>query len=175
MTDISLRLKNELRRLIVGPSPDEKPGGIGIVRFNVSTANGAEEVLSRAKEVLRVVDNAVLDGWTRTSESVLQLPEWFTSACAPPMSDEQAEEDLARWRRLPLAEKAKESTEGWTLDAWLYWMEADNRQWFWWDAAVLGDQRLATVAIEVEGWPFPWGSLGWLLRAAGASAVESEQ
>lgn len=176
MTDITLQLQNELRRLETGPSPGEKPGGVGTVRFDVSTAAGAEEVLRRAKQVLQVIDKAILDGWPSTEGLVPQLPGWFTAACAPPMSREQSDEWLARWRRLPPDEQVKAQNElKWSLDDWLYWMEPANRQWFWWDAEVAGDKKLAKVAIEVEGSPFPWAALRWLLVAAGAFAVEEEE
>ena len=53
-------------------------------------------------------------------------------------------------------------------------MKPENRQWFWWDAKVLEQYDHIALAIEVEAWPFPWGALRWLFRAAGASAVEAE-
>ena len=174
MTDISLRLKNELRRLIAGPSPDEKPGGMGIVRFQVNSA-AAEDVLRRAKQVLRVIDNATLDGWPSTEGLVPQLPEWFRSVHAPQMSREQADAWLAKWKRLSPDEQAEEEiTRQWSLENWLYWFEPANRQWFWWDAQAQ-NEGLVLLAFEVDGWPFPWGSLRWLFRAAGASAMEAEQ
>ena len=30
------------------------------------------------------------------------------------------------------------------------------------------------VAVEVNAWPFPWGSLRWLFKVAGASTLEPE-
>ena len=53
-------------------------------------------------------------------------------------------------------------------------MEPSDRQWYWWDAQVLDDGGQILVAVVVEGWPFPWGSLRWLFQAAGASILEPE-
>jgi len=92
------------------------------------------------------------------------------------MSPEQANKWLSWWRSLPPEEQRKAEIEkDWSLENWLYWMQPSNRQWFWWDAKVLEDYDHIALAIEVEAWPFPWGALRWLFRAAGASAVEAEE
>lgn len=157
-----------------GPATGEKPGGIGFVRFLVTCPGPAEPILLRAKSLLSDVDNAALAGWPVKQGSEPHLPDWFTMVCAPPMSRDEAEQWLAYWKRLQPDEQAKaESEEAWAVDDWLYWLEPRNRQWFWWDAKVEGND--AALAIEVEAWPFPWGSLRWLLRAAGASDVQPEE
>lgn len=78
------------------------------------------------------------------------MPEWFVAACSP--------------------ERTAEKTS-WTLADWLYWMEPDERQWFWWDARIDGEGA-TTVLVEVPRWPSATGALEWLLRAAGASSVK---
>ena len=44
--------------------------------------------------------------------------------------------------------------------------------WWWWDSHV---NDRCEVDVQVDEWPFPWGSLSWLLRAAGASEVMPEE
>lgn len=176
MKDISLRLQNELRRLASGPLPNEKPDGLGSVTFTISCANGAKDVLTRAKIVLSRVDDAVFAGWPANGRSKPAMPDWFVSACAQPMSSEQATQWLSWWKRLPSDEQARaEREKNWSLDDWLYWMEPDNRQWFWWDAKTSQERSLIALAVEVDAWPFPWGALRWLFRAAGASDVKAEE
>lgn len=176
MENITSHLKSELRRLANGPSSGEKPGGVGIVRFLVRCPFGTNDVLAKAKEILKTVDEATLGGWPANGRSAPSLPEWFTSACVAEMSSEQAKQWLAWWKSLPPEEQARaEIAKDWSLDNWLYWMEPSNRQWFWWDAKVLEDYDHIALAIEVEAWPFPWGALRWLFRTAGASAVEAEE
>jgi hypothetical protein len=68
------------------------------------------------------------------------------------------------------AERAEEQKKPWSLDNWVHWMRPENREWYWWDAEVVGGAA-AVVEVEVDGWPFPWGSLEWLLKAAGANSV----
>jgi hypothetical protein len=176
MKNISLFLNAELRRLPNGPTQEERPSGIGTVRFLVRCPFGANDVLARVKNVLEIVDVATLAGWPINEKSAPRLPEWFTSACAPEMSPEQAKQWLAWWKTLPPEDQVRTEIEkDWSLENWLYWMEPDNRQWFWWDAKVLENYDHIALAIEVKAWPFPWGELRWLFRAAGASAVEAEE
>jgi hypothetical protein len=176
MRDISSRLSAELQRLEHRPTSTEMPQGVGIVRFLVRCPYETSEVLAKAKEALKIVDKATLAGWPANGDLIPRLPQWFLSACAEEMSPDQATQWLSWWKSLPPEEQSKAEIEkDWSLDNWLYWMEPRNRQWFWWDAKVLEDYDHIALAIEVECWPFPWGSLRWLFRAAGAAAVEAEE
>jgi hypothetical protein len=174
MSDSTLQIEAELQRLKKAPSLDETPGGIGVVRFVAYCPLGANDVLVKVISLLRTVDEtALLTSWPTDEQWVLKLPEWFSSACTVPMTQQQAEQWLAWWKNLPIDEQAKaESEKGWSLDNWLYWMQPENRQWFWWDAKILDDCDQAIVIVQVKSWPFPWGSLQWLFKAAGASALE---
>ena len=171
-----IRLEAELRRLENAPRPTEKPGGVGTVRFVARCPLGASSVLAKVISVLKSVDEIARNDWPTEERWLAILPEWFTSACASPMTPEQAEQWLVWWKGLPPNEQARAEIEkDWSLDSWLYWMEPNNRQWFWWDAKALDDCDCILLAVEVEGWPFPWGSLRWLFKAAGASALEPEE
>ena len=176
MANLSSRLESELQRMEEGAPADAKPDGVGIVRFLVRCPSGAEHVLERAKSALEKVDVAALQGWPLNENATPKLPAWFTAVCSADISAEQARQWLAWWQSLPPDEQARaEREKGWSLHNWLYWMEPNNRQWFWWDAMVSKDYEHIALEIEVEAWPFPWGSLRWLFRAAGASAVEAEE
>jgi hypothetical protein len=48
------------------------------------------------------------------------------------------------------------------------------RQWFWWDA-IIDDACTIRIAVEVEAYPFAWGSLEWLFKASGATIVQAEE
>jgi len=158
--------------LASGADASEKPSGIG-VQFAISCPFGADEVLTKAKDILKIVGDAAIAGWPFNKNIIVKLPDWFTAACSPEMSPEDAQRWLTWWRSLsPREQRKAELEKGWSLENWLYWMEPDNRQWFWWDAKII-DNDIA-LAIEVEGWPFPWGSLRWLFLASGASAIETE-
>lgn len=176
MANTSYLIENELGRLRTGPQTSEKPSGAGIVRFVVRCPFEVNEVLSRARSVLEAVDVATLAGWPENKKFVPIMPAWFIAVCCPPPSPEDAQDWLAWWKSLPLAEQAKaEMEKDWDLENWLYWMEPSQRQWFWWDARVLEHHDHIALAVEVQSWPFPWGALRWLFKAAGASAVEPEE
>ncbi|HTB63812.1 MAG TPA: hypothetical protein VK737_09505 [Opitutales bacterium] len=101
MDNTSFRLQGELQRLINGPSPSEKPSGLGIVRFLVRCPFGTNDVLAQAKSVLKIVDEAALKGWPAERKSPPNLPKWFKSACVAKISSEQAKEWLVWWKDLP--------------------------------------------------------------------------
>jgi hypothetical protein len=171
------RTRRELHRLLEGPKPDERPEGAGTVRFIVRCPANAPQVLDRAVSVLRVVNqhSGSDNGWPRESEWPELLPAWFVSVCAPERSRQDTEAWLAQWSILPQDEQDRiEREEPWSVSSWTYWFGPRNRQWYWWDARVL-DANVLVVAIEVDGWPFPWGALAWLFRAAGAEEVKAEE
>lgn len=178
MNDFETRLAHERDRLREGATPRE-PGGLGTVRFIVrSKAEPMAAVLSKAREALLVVNNASASGWPTLEEWRAQIPSWFVSKCRAEWTPAEVEGMTARresqtWDGY-VAGQAKESAKPWPLSDWLYWFQEDQRAWFWWDAASL-DGSTGVVAVEVDGWPFPWDALSWLLRAAGADDVAPEQ
>jgi len=177
MSDNTLQIEAELQRLKNVPSLGESSGGIGVVRFVAHCPLGADEVLVKVISLLRAVDEIALQptSWPADEQWALKLPEWFTSACSAPMTQQQAERWLAWWKGLPTGEQARAEIEkDWSLDNWLYWMRPENRQWFWWDAKILDGCNNVIVVVQVESWPFPWGALRWLFKAAGASTLEPE-
>lgn len=159
----------EQRHLTQGPRSDEQPGGAGLVRVVVS-APDVQATIASAKAVL----TAILDApapWPSTEEWAGRLPAWFVSACAPEQTDAEKQQWLAWWRGLdPAARSEAEKARPWSLDDWLFYLEPDERQWFWWSAEAQDEHR-GTVWVEVLGWPTPVGALEWLLRAAGAESV----
>lgn len=169
------RYVDELRRLDVGPGVDEKPGGLGVVRFVVSCPDGASACVGRAVEVLEVVVRHSVSGWLSDEDWRSALPRWFVEACAPESTPGQSDAWLAWWRRLSSEEQARvESEARWTLLDWLEWFKPGERQWYWWDALVQS-QSTADVAVMVDEWPLAWGALSWLFRASGASQVVAEE
>lgn len=161
----------ELRHLDSGPSHGERPGGAGTVEIVAICAGNAEQVLSRCREVLRIVIVHQDRQWPALEEWKRLLPEWFVHASAKSQSEEERERWLQWWRGLPPNERAQASDrQPWSLSDWLFWFQHDDRSWFWWDS-IVEDQKTARVSVEVSGWPVALGSLEWLLRAAGAIQV----
>jgi len=174
MTSYQTKIKDELRRIQDGPGIAEKPQGLGTVEFTVTCSGNSWKVLTKVKEVLRIISSTCYNKLPLDNEWFKILPDWFIAQCVPEMSSEQIEEWLVWWRKLSNEEQIKADREKkWSLLDWVYWFEEDNRVWFWWDA-IEKSPNLLLVYVEVREWPFPWGALRWLFKAAGAIDVESK-
>lgn len=168
----------ERERLISAPSLSDKPTGIGSVRFIVSCESNTESILTLAKDVLKIVSNVYESDWPDLASWEKILPDIFVDNCEHEISKESMDKRIAYRKSLPWEEQQKMiADEKWSLDSWLYWLEPENRTWFWWDAVLLEGPIREThfiVAVTVMEWPFPWGSLKWLFKACGALDVVPE-
>jgi hypothetical protein len=172
MTDV--RFFQEAQRLRLSSMSGTTPGGLGTVQFTADCPGDATEVIQRAKEVMLIVSERTISGWPSNDEWKRTLPSWFLAECAPLKTREESDRFMEWWRGLSPEEQARaEREEAWSLDAWLHWMSPDNRCWTWWDART-NTMDTAIVAVEVKDWPFPWGALRWLFRAAGARSLDAE-
>lgn len=160
---------DELRHLRFGPTPDERPGGAGVARFDLECDGNAAQVVGRCREVLEVVVGQDPDEWPTLSEWRSLLPGWFVAACAP--EETTAERDLwmAEYEAMSGEQKREYAAIAtWRLSAWLFWFQPAERFWFWWDASIAGPDA-CSITVEVTDVMFPEGSLWWLVRAAGAT------
>lgn len=166
----------EVRRLNGDHVPESEFGALGCVRFSVDCPFGASAVIEKAKGVLAAVDDQLLRPEHERSRWADVIPSWFQEECKRNMTPAEAQRWLSWWRGLPDAQKAEaEVNKDWSLDDWLYWVANDSRQWFWWDFQESDDGERVTLAVQVLSWPFAWGALRWLFKAAGASAVSAEK
>lgn len=163
-------MTTELERLRHGVKADQKPGGMGTVRFIAKCNGDAEAVLSISKTVLITILELTKKGCSDESVWASLLPKRFVDACPPFPSPEEME----AYERLPLEERVeRDRTEGWPLRAVMNAFLVLERWWSWWDAVVL-DRDHVVVAVQVSEWPFPWEVLRWVLRGSGAIDVEPE-
>ena len=131
---------------------------------------GAAQCLTRLREVLEPFEN-IGETWPTVQNWERVLPTWFTSACAIPMSSDEAQASNERWRRMSQEERAAlAAKERWSLPDWLYWMEPEQSVWRWVDATIKTPNELV-VTLAVDGWPVALGAFEWLARAAGADVV----
>jgi len=170
-----MNLTDELKYLLMPNEPNEKPEGLGVVRFNAYCYGNSNDVLMKCKEVLEIILRESSDKWPSDNYWLTILPQWFINQCSEELSPEEVEKWLTWWRELPSEEQIRvNKEEKWSLSDWLYWLQPENRQWFWWDA-IPENPNILRISVEVIGWPFPWGSLDWLLRASGAISVDAEE
>lgn len=164
----------ERRHVLSGPEPGERSGGDGLVDFTVHGPGNASEILTRTRGVvIAVLDHS--EPWPGLDEWERIMPAWFVTACAPEQTREEAESWLAWWRTLSSADRAAaEVQRGWSLSNWLYWLEPEKRDWYWWDGRQLSNDT-AKISVEVIDSNAPLGSFRWLLRAAGAVQAEDSR
>ncbi|MHB8064327.1 MAG: hypothetical protein ACYDG2_17130 [Ruminiclostridium sp.] len=161
-------IKYEINRLLNGVEESNKVDENLLVDFEVKCGKKTEVVLGRCKEVLKIVLENSVGKWPSIDEWRQLLPQWFIERCAREITMEEAE------KRLSLSiEERKEINrkEGWTLSAWIYWFNPEERKWFWWDAKIYEEDTII-ITVECISWPFPWRSLEWLFIASGAMSVE---
>lgn len=150
----------------------EAPAGVSVVEVAFTAAVAPQGVLDRVREVLLIVGGPSEGEWPTLNDWRALLPEWFVGRCAPESTEEEAARWLERWRRLDPSEQATIAEhKPWELGNWLYWFEPGNRHWYWIAGTVNGPHS-GRVLVEATEWPFPWGSLRWLLTASGAKSVE---
>ena len=137
------------------------------VELKVDCDGNSSEVLRKTKEVLvRVIDCELsLDDPIEDWKEV--LPAWFVNSCAPELSSDKIDQILAKVDGFEVLSKL------WTVGGFLYWFRPEERSWFWW-GAVVKNQNAFIIELIVEGFPFAWGALDFLLHTSGAAHI-SEQ
>lgn len=170
-----VRVLEELRRLRTGPAPGENPGPAGTERFVGQCPGTAEMVLAQCKQVLALVlEQSTGTHWPGVQEWRALLPSWFVRECAAEQTQEEAEREAAHYRQLSPEEKSRWSKQvRWTVGGWVGWLGPGEREWWWWDGHV-EDPATIVVDVQVDDWPHAVGALEWLLRACGATHVESQ-
>jgi hypothetical protein len=169
------RLDAELQRLTGDSTNGTQPLGLGTVRFRAQCPGNTELVLERSKSILIQVNRLSRSDWPTYEQWTQSLPSWFLVRCQPEKNSAEAAKWLKTWRELPQEEQDYVRREcPWSVSGWVYWFQPDNRTWYWWDA-IKNDQHNMTISVAVYDWPFAWGALSWLLRAAGARSVDSDE
>lgn len=167
-------IQAEARRISGGKTSATESAGLSSFRFLIDSENSARSILEKAKTVLSIVDQKSLVAWPSIEEWRRLLPKEFVLPFRLPLSQEQAKEWLKWWRGLsPDDQMRVENERVWSLEDWLYWMEPNNRHWFWEDVEIIDNSRLRATILAAE-WPFPWGSFRWFFLGAGAQSVIPE-
>ena len=140
-------MTSERERLDRGPDPGESPPE-DAVEVIYPCPGGAEAVLSRTREVL-VGLIPTPRPWPSLDEWRQRLPSWFVDAC----SDDVAISTCV--------------VDKWSLRAWVWWFQPEQRRWTWWDARAV-DNRLSITLVPTGAGSLLLGALEWMLEASGA-------
>jgi hypothetical protein len=163
-------LEAEARRIGAGPWEAERPLGLRPDSYVFSTQGIADEVLRKAREVMRIVSVISGDGeWAAEAQWPRRLPVWFVNACRP--EDAAVGDDGPALHEMTAEERrAAYLADTWTLAEWLSAMEPGAREWLWWSTEAR-DGHTIHVVVDRLGDPSNLGSppgLWWLFRACGA-------
>ena len=166
-------MADESERLVRGPRPGERPGGLGLTRMNFVADGDAAAVVDRARDVMLRLAGLPASAFNDVATGDL-LPEWFLAAFARQPLAGQCPQD-GEWTYPVFDDRfggGQCPQDGdWTLEGWLYWADPGERPWRWWDARAVDADR-GTIEIQVTDWPTPVGALSWLLLAAGATGTD---
>ncbi|MFK0156489.1 hypothetical protein ACIQVK_31010 [Streptomyces sp. NPDC090493] len=155
-----------LRRTQV--SPEELGAGVVRVAVDCYSEFKAAESRHRVIEALEVILRSSDLGADDTREWQARLPAWLLERFAPPKTPQQADEWLATWRRLPPLERKQFELSSWDLPGWINWFTEEDRAWHWLGSRV-DSETTFTIFLSVEGWPFAWQALEWLIIQAGGT------
>ncbi|GEM_PF-1473559 len=165
---------DELRHLLYSSNPEDRVEWAGLVIFKIHCQGNADRVLQNCQEALSVVLKQYEKDWPSEEEWYNLLPKWFVERCGPERSEEEEDEDIARWRTLSPEEQLQEiEQEKWSVMDWISWFDLsiEPRYWFWWNA-IIQDSNTLFIALQVVDDPIPYGSFSWLLRASGAIMIQ---
>jgi hypothetical protein len=127
---------------------------IRIVRVTGPSAEALRDGCASAMETVRAA---------RRQEP---LPERFLAACSPDLSPLEEESELRAIRRMASeTDHAHEAARPWTPSGWLYWLEDENRTWYWIAAHL--DGASMEVQLACPDLNAPHGAFNWLMRASG--------
>ena len=168
---------DELRHLLLGAQSEEVLGGLGSYRFTARCPGGeATRTLARCREALAAVLEVGNTPWPADGDWLARLPTWFVDRCRREPTPEEIQRDREWWVAASYEERFPPDAPPpeWTALGWIHALRPKARSWWWWDASTANPDTLL-VDVGIDGWPFGSGSLDWLLRAAGAAVVQSEE
>ena len=140
-------MSTEAERIASAPGPGEAPPA-DAVTLTYECPEDPAAVLGRVREVLAAVIPAPRP-WPSLDEWRERLPRWFVDACSDDIKISTCVVDK------------------WSLRAWVWWFQPEQRRWTWWDGRV-EDGRLAIEVVPTGNGSLLLGSLEWVLEAAGA-------
>jgi hypothetical protein len=128
--------------------------------------------LTQLRELL--LSSVPLMGEHDDDAALAALPAWFVQQCRPEYTREESAAESARLRSRTDAQRAEHSrTARWSAQGWLFWLEPDERSWWWWDGRADGSTHLV-VDVLTHGHPYGSGSLQWMLRAVGCTDLTED-
>ncbi len=148
LDSIKAELEIERERIVSSFTAPPAHRGI-IVDYVADCSPGCSGIIIRnAKNILRVINEASRAQYLDIEDWIAVLPAAFTDS----FSSAEVEDD-------------------WSLEGWLYWFELENRSWFLWEIAAMGDAQLK-ISVWIYEHPFPAAALEVLFMKLGTKQLE---
>lgn len=165
-------IRSEVIRLNDVESRRDIPAGFMRFTLRAQSKHHAKTVIDKTVGLLKAVDKGALEpNWPPLDYWNRSLPSWFIGACEPCKGQTEALRWLSWFNALSESKQRDvESKQKWSLPDFLYWFEPQNRHWYWWNAQLISE-GFAEIGVIARSWPFPVGSLKWILRASGANDI----
>jgi hypothetical protein len=146
----SIKAELEIERERIRSSFITPPAHKGIIVDYVADCSQpcSYTIISNAKNILQIINETSQSQWLDIEEWISMLPTAFTDS----FSSAEGEDD-------------------WSLEGWLYWFELENRSWFLWEIAAIGDAQLK-ISVWIYEHPFPAEALEVLFMKLGTKQLK---
>jgi hypothetical protein len=103
-------------------------------------------------------------------EVASRIREVYDAIVAASSGGEKREPKVPAWFLERIGKVARQGDEPWDIDAWMYWLVEEDREW---DIVAIHEQpgRLV-IDVQTVGWPLAHGSFDVMVLAAGATDVD---
>ena len=140
------------------------PKGGRYMTLQVEVLDSEAQLIENILQIMQLV-NLNSRNWLNYEFWKKTLPYWFVDFCSPEMTQLENDEWLAHWRTLNESDKRSvEVRKVWSLADWLYWMDPENRVWFYASLTTPTPQKALITIFTFEETP-PIGALEWLIKA----------
>lgn len=169
-------LDNELNRLTNNAFPDFTEGAWGET-FLVKCHGNANHVRQLIKDILLIFNDIYRHSrWPDFDEWLEILPKSFTEKFLPELDEANIEKLRRAWFKMSYEEKLEQAAtkQQWRLSNWLVYMMPDERIWFWWGDAILGEQTQDDYFILAVNLSEPYYSFEFLeifIKNCGADEI----
>lgn len=175
------KTEQEIARLSALHERESKPTDSLILRITGSCPGNAAEIADRVRSVLVTVLVNLESSCPSTDEWEKRIPGWLRDSFIDKSTHEKNVSRTKAWlsrtleERIASSDRSEDSNKDqWFLPNWIYWFEAENRLWEFWQCYAPNpfEVRLEVLIDEI---PVAHSALDWLISVAGARDIEAEE
>jgi hypothetical protein len=99
-----------------------------------------------------------------------RIREVYDTIVAASSGGEKREPQVPAWFLDRIGKVARTGDEPWEIDAWMYWLVEEDREWE--IVAIHEHPGRLVIDVDTVGWPLAHGSFDVMVLAAGATDVD---